>query len=432
MRFAVSRLVFICALPAALLPAEPANQGHWIASWTTAQPLIRATPPAPRPPAPSGAPGAQPTGRGRQLNPAVQAINTNGLHNQTVRMPIRLSVGGSRVRIKLSNPFGGVPVVVGSAHIAMAGTGSNIVPESDHALTFNGKPTCTIGPGVVLLSDPVDMSVSKLADLAVSLFFPETTGQPASHNALRTTYISKEGDFTSKPEIPEPITTQVDYWLAGVEVMAPAASSVVVALGDSITEGFGSTPDTHHTWPAILAERMLANKKTSNMAVVNVGIGGNRLLHDGTGASALARLDRDVFSQPGVKYVIVLESINDIGRGATNPADAVTAEDLIGGFKQIIERAHGLGIKVIECTVPPYEGANYAREEGEAVRVALNNWIRTGHAFDGIADFESATKDPANPKRLRPEFDPRDHLHPNDAGYQAMANAIDLSLFTGK
>ena len=241
--------------------------------------------------------------------------------------------------------------------------------------------------------------------------------------------------MTDQPAIADAITTQADYWLAGVDVMAPAASAAVVALGDSITEGYGSTPDTNHTWPALLAARMLANKNTANLSVVNVGIGGNRLLHDGTGASALARLDHDVLAQPGVKWVIILESINDIGRvgrPTTAPADAVTADDLIAGFRQIIDRAHTFGIKVAGCTLPPYEGASSANETGEAVLEAVNTWIRTGRIFDAVVDFEAATKDPANPKRLRPEFDLRDHLHPNDAGYQAMSEAVNLAIFSAK
>jgi lysophospholipase L1-like esterase len=227
-------------------------------------------------------------------------------------------------------------------------------------------------------------------------------------------------------------TTQAYYYLAGIDVLGPSGASLIVALGDSITDGHRSTPDTNHSWPVLLAARLAAQKATANIAVGNMGIGGNRVLRDVTGASALARFDRDVLSQSGVKWVMVLEGINDIGHGTLTPAEMVTADELIAGYKQIIERAHTQGIKVIGCTLTPFEGAYYSKENGEAVREAVNNWIRTSGAYDAVVDFEAATRDPNNPKRLRADLDPGDHLHPNDAGYQAMANAVDLSIFGGK
>ena len=232
--------------------------------------------------------------------------------------------------------------------------------------------------------------------------------------------------------MPDAATTQSYYWLSGIDVAAGSEASVIVTFGDSITDGARSSPETNHSWPALLAARLAARKDTANIAVANMGIGGNRVLRDGTGASALARFDRDVLSQPGVHWVMLLEGINDIGRGATIPAETITAAELIGAYQQMIERAHMHGIKVIGCTLTPYEGATYHRENGEAIREAVNTWTRTSGAFDAVVDFEAATRDPKNPKRLRAEFDPGDHLHPNDAGYQAMADAIDLSIFSGK
>jgi lysophospholipase L1-like esterase len=362
-----------------------------------------------------------------------QAIGARGLNNQTVRMIVRTSIGGRRLRVRLSNAFGNTPVAVGTAHLAIRAKESAIVPGSDRSLSFNGKPGCIIGPGVVLFSDPVELNVPPVTELAVSLYFPGETGPPTMHaTALHNTYISKEGDMTGQAEISGPVTTQSYYWLAGIDVAAPADAAVLVTFGDSITDGARSTVDTNHSWPALLAARLAANKATAKIGVANMGIGGNRVLRDGSGASALARFDRDVLGQPGVKWVSLMEGINDIGREATLPAEAVTADEIIGAYKQFIEQAHTHGVQVIGCTLTPYEGAGYYRENGESVREAVNSWIRTSGAFDAVADFEAATRDAANAKRLRAEFDPGDHLHPNDAGYQAMANTIDLKIFTSK
>jgi lysophospholipase L1-like esterase len=396
----------------AMIEAQSRGAEHWVATWTTAQLLVR-TPPAPT------AAGAPPA-------------SARGFNNQTVRMMVRASIGGRRVRVKISNAFGSVPLVLGTAHIAIRSKDSEIVPASDRALSFNGKPGCTIGPGIVILSDPVDFNFAPLADLAVSLYFPGETGPPTNHStALHTTYI-KQGDVTAEPALANATTTQAYYWLAGIDVAAPADAALIVAYGDSITDGARSTAETNHTWPALLAARLAAKKETADIGVANMGIGGNRVLRDQTGASALARFDRDVLSQSGVKWVMLLEGINDIGHAATAPEEAVTADELIGAYKQIIDEAHTHGIQAIGCTLTPYGGASYSRENGEAIREALNAWIRTGGAFDAVVDFEAATRDAADPKKIRAEFDPGDHLHPNDAGYQAMADAIDLSIFSGK
>ena len=392
------------------IEAQP-SQEHWVATWTTAELLVRT-------------PAAQPA--------AAPPVGVRGFNNQTVRMIVRTSIGGRRLRVNLSNAFGADPLAVGAAHIAIRAEDSEIVAGSDRALSFNGKPGCTVGPGMVILSDPVDLNVAPVGDLAVSLYFPGETGPPTSHGTgLHTTYV-KDGDVTAQAAMADAQTMQSYYWLAGIDVVAPAAASLIVAFGDSITDGARSTPETNHSWPALLAARLAAQKATANIAVGNMGIGGNRVLRDVTGASALARLDRDVLSQSGVKWLMVLEGINDIGREATVPTEPVTADQLIAGYQQIIERAHTHGIKVIGCTLTPFEGAYYSKDKGEATREAVNTWIRTSGAYDAVVDFEAATRDPKNPKRFLPGFDPGDHLHPNDAGYQAMANAVDLSIFGGK
>jgi hypothetical protein len=279
-------LVLIPGLIASsILPAQTAKTDHWVATWGTAQLLVRTPPPAAQTPA---------------APPKQAPAGARGFNNQTVRMVLRASIGGQRVRIKLSSAFGSGQVALGAAHIALRSADSAIVPGSDRALTFDGKPGCRLGPGVVLLSDPVDLKVAPLADLAVSLFFPGETGPPTSHSTgLHTTYISKEGDFTGQAAIADATTTQQYYWLAGVEVLAPAGASTLVTFGDSITDGTASTPNADHNWPSLLAARLARNKKTALIGVANMGIGGNRVLYDGTGASALARLDRDVLSQPG-------------------------------------------------------------------------------------------------------------------------------------
>jgi len=409
LRLAVlSILVFTC------IQAQQKGE-HWVATWTTAEQLARL---------PAAAPAASPA--------AAPPPGARGFNHQTVRMIVRTSIGGRRLRVNLSNAFGSEPLAVGAAHIAIRAKDSEIVAGSDRALSFNGKPGCTVGPGMVILSDPVDLNVAPVHDLAVSLYFPGETGPPTSHSTgLHTTYI-QEGDVSGQAAMADAATTQSYYWISGIDVLAPAGASLIVAFGDSITDGARSTPETNHSWPALLAARLAGRKATADIAVGNMGIGGNRVLRDVTGVSALARFDRDVLSQPGVKWVMVLEGINDIGRGATAPAEMVTADELIAGHKQLIERAHTRGIQAIGCTLTPFEGAAYSRENGEAVREALNTWIRTSGAYDAVVDFEAATRDPNNPKRIRPDLDPGDHLHPNDAGYQAMADAVDLSIFGGK
>jgi lysophospholipase L1-like esterase len=404
-------LAFVLVFVGSFATAQ--NGEHWVATWAA----------SPQPPRPlPGPPGAQP--------PAIT------FKNQTIRMIVHTSIGGRRVRVEFSNAHGSAPLAVGAAHIAIRGKDSGVVPGSDRALSFSGQSTGNIPPGAMIVSDPVDLDVPRMGDLAISVYVPSDTGQPTTHaTGLHTTYISKEGDFTGQAALTDTSTTQSWYWLSSVDVLAPADAAAIVAFGDSITDGTRSTPDANHNWPSFLAARILSTTGMANLAIVDQGIAGNRILRDGIGTNALARFDRDVLTQPGVKWMTVLEGINDIGqstREGTPPAEAVPASDLIAGLRQMIERAHTHGIKVIGCTLTPYEGAAYYSEAGEEIRQAVNRWIRTGGAFDAVVDFDAATRDPDNLKRIRPEFDSSDHLHPNDAGYKAMADSIDLSIFRGQ
>jgi lysophospholipase L1-like esterase len=297
----------------------------------------------------------------------------------------------------------------------------------------NGKPSFSIPPGALLLTDPVDLEFAPMSDLAVSIYIPGATPGQTQHTlALYTSYISKDGDFTSKTSIDDAKTALSWYWLSSIEVMAPANAATVVAFGDSITDGYKSTPDTNHMWPAVLSQRILSTKGAPPLSVVGEAISGNQILRDGAGVNALARFDHDVISRAGVKWVVILEGINDIGRGlgpAGTPETAVTADELIAGLRQMIERAHAHGIKVLGATLTPYEGAAYYSPKGEVVRQAVNAWIRTGGAYDALIDFDSLTRDPSHPTQFKPEYDCGDHLHPNDTGYKMMADAIDYSIF---
>jgi lysophospholipase L1-like esterase len=402
-------------------------QEHWVETWA-ASPQARAggPPRAAQPAAPGAAPATAAT---------KNLAQPTSFNDQTVRMIVHTSIGGSRARVELSNAYGTAPLMIGSAHVGLHVSGGMVAPGSDKTLTFGGKPSISIPPGALAVSDPVNLAVPKLGDLAVSLYFPTDTGPFTMHSTgLHTTYIMA-GDVTGVTALGEAPTTRSWYFLSSVDVAAPATTGVIVAFGDSITDGATSTNDANASWPSRLAARLLANPLTANLAIVNQGISGNRVLRENTATNALARFDRDVLSQAGVKWVMLMEGINDIGRGTGAGATtegAVTADDLIQGMKQLVERAHMRGIKAIGCTLTPFAGAAYYSEKGEEIRTAYNTWIRTGGAFDAVVDFDKAVQDPANPKQIKAEFNIMDHLHPNDAGYKAMADSINLSIFTGQ
>lgn len=332
--------------------------------------------------------------------------------------------------MQLSNAAAASPLVIGSAHIAVRAKDSAIVAGTDRVLTFSAQPGCTIRPGVLMMSDPVDLDVAALSDLAVSIYVPKDSGPPTNHNlGLHTAYVSK-GDTTAQEVMPEPATTRAYLWLSAVDVAAAPNVFTIVTLGDSITDGQGTTVDANLTWSADLARKLAAKKATSHIGVVNSGVAGGQVLRDDSGVSALARFDRDVLSRSGAKWMILLEAINDIVRhGQDASPDPVTSEDLIAGYRQLIARAHTHGIQVIGATVTPAEGQRQVTERMQAMRTAVNQWIRTSRAFDAVVDLDAAVRDPEHPLRLRAEFDSGDHIHLNDAGNQAMADAIDVTVF---
>ncbi|HEV3481517.1 MAG TPA: SGNH/GDSL hydrolase family protein [Candidatus Acidoferrales bacterium] len=393
------------------------TRGHWVSAWSAA---VHAPLPFPDlPPSPT-------------------------FDNQTIRMVVRPTIGGERLRVRFSNEFGTAPTMIGAAHVALVSQGAKIVPESDRVLTFDGKPSTTIPPGSPMLSDPVDLNVAPFAEIAISIYLPAKTPASSTHYwAQHETYISGPGDSTAKGDIPGATLKSSWYWLADVEVWASDQTAATVTLGDSITDGVGAKQGEYSDWPDFLASRLAGKQGSSPLAVLNEGIGGNRILHDGAGVSALARFDRDVLAQPGVINLVVLEGINDIGWPHMKPrppaqgtsqnespfaSEAVSAQDLIAGLQQMIERAHEHRIRAFGATLTPFEGADYYSADGEVTRQAVNQWIRTSGAFDGVFDFDAAVRDPNHPSEFREDYQSGDHLHPSAAGYKAMADAINLSL----
>jgi lysophospholipase L1-like esterase len=321
-----------------------------------------------------------------------------GFFDQSVRQVVRISLGGDRVRVRLSNEFGLRPVEVSAAHLALAGAGGMIQTDTDRALTFHGKPTVTLLPGAPVLSDPVDLKVASLTHLAISLYFAQRAEVRTYHlEAAQTAYISSLGNFVSAEKMPVADTATSRFFLTAVLVEAPADARVVVAFGDSITDGARSTPDTDNRWPDHLAERLSQTSEHGAVAVVNEGIGGNRVLSDGMGIKALARFDRDVLSQPSISHVVIMEGINDIGWPGT-------------------------------FLTPPEEPVTVEKEK---MRQAVNEWIRQSGAYDGVIDFDAVVRDPQHPSHIRADYDAGDHLHPNDAGYKAMGDSVDLRLLDG-
>jgi lysophospholipase L1-like esterase len=391
---------------------------RWVATWGTG-PTGAVIPPAP---------------------PPTQFLN------QTLRQIVHTSIGGSRIRVRFSNEFGATRLNIGAAHVARRDTASAIMNGTDRALTFGGQASIMIPPGAAALSDPVDLQVPAFVDLAISIFLPEATSATTFHgSAFQTNYVTA-GNAAAAATLANATTVTSWFFLTGVSVWA-ARAGTIVTLGDSITDGASSNLDANHRWPDVLARRLQPFQRVVNLGVVNMGIGGNRLLNPGHatvapfegigplfGVAALARFDRDVLAQPGVEGAIVLLGVNDLGHpiSIAPASEEVTADDLIQGYRQLIARAHQAGIRIYGATMTPFEPTtipNYFTPAREEKRQTVNTWIRTSGEYDGVIDFDAAVRDPAAPSRMLPAFDSGDHLHPNDAGHVAMGRAVPLNLF---
>jgi lysophospholipase L1-like esterase len=416
MRQATRHLFLVCSLLA--VPALTEASG-WVATW-------------------AASPQAVKSGGNR---PLLQ------IDDQTVRERVRVSVGGDRICVRLSNEYGATPLLVGSVTVATPADAASIKPASLQTVRFGGLSSVSIPPGAPVLSDPVAFPTAAGEEISISLYFPKRVATPTLHwFALKRAVISARGDHTREEKIEGGAASR--SWILVSAVLVPAQSNqrMVVAFGDSITDGDGSTPEADRNWPNDLIRRLAKTAQASQVAVVNEGVIGNRLLADCFdekvtcfSASGLARFDRDALALPGVTHVVLEEGINDIGfPGAqiegdllADPADVRRPEDLIGAYRQFIARAHARGIKVIGVTMTPFEGVvvpGYYSEAKETARQAVNKWIRTSGSFDGVIDFDAVLRDPEHPSRLLPRFAAEDHLHPNDAGYQAVVDAIDLTL----
>lgn len=388
-------------------PPSQASGAHWVGTWG-------ASPAPAQPPSPN----------------VPERLVSARFEDQTIVQVVRLSAGGPRLRLRLTNEFGFKPLAVGALRVALVDAAGMDVPGSARVVTFAGAPTASIPPSSPMLTDPIELATPALARLRVSLYLPGQSG-PCTCHMIGGEFITVAGpgDLTAESASIAKGPAQYRAFLSSVEVEAPARSRVIVTLGDSITDGYLSTPGTDRRWPDRLSERLVARWPGRAFGVVNAGIGGNRVLSDaviaGMGQSALARFDRDVLAVAGATDVVVLEGVNDLGARVGRPS----ADELIAGFRQLIARAHAHGLRIMGATILPYEGAAYFTAEGDATRQTVNAWIRAPGNFDAVIDLDAATRDPAKSSRMRADWHAGDWLHPNDAGYRAMGDAVDLALF---
>ena len=403
-------LVLAVAVLTSLVPAcarhvapTPAPNTNWVASWAPSQQLVE---PRNLPPAP-------------------------GLSGSTLRQVAHLSIGGRGLRLHFSNVFGTGPVALNAVHLALSAGGSAIRPETDRALTFGGRPSVAIAAGEAVVSDPLNIALGPFSDLTVTIAFGATSADVTGHPGSRATSYLQAGDWSTATELPSAVKTEHWYILSGADVIADDGSAAVVVLGNSITDGRGSGTDKNDRWTDNLARRLQADPRTAHVAVLNAGLGGNTVIRGGLGPTALSRVERDVIAPAGVRWLVVLEGVNDIGNTRDSSAVAVIAGELIAAFQRIIAVAHEHGLRAAGATILPFGGSFYDTGPArEVARQAVNRWIRTSGAYDAVIDFDAVMRDSLNPARLRPDGDTGDHLHPNEAGYRMMADAIDLGLFT--
>ncbi|MEA3543511.1 MAG: SGNH/GDSL hydrolase family protein [Pseudomonadota bacterium] len=381
------------------LASAPAQAQSWSRSWMAA-PLASRTAPEKRP----------------------------DLSDRTLRQVVRISTGGDRIRLRLSNEMSTRPLLLGAVHVALAGANGQTLPGTDRVVTFNQAQGATIPSRAPLLSDPIAMPVKPLARLAISIHLPQGAPDATVHSYSAATGWTAPGDQTAATSLTDATTLGPRVIITGVEVENRKPARTIVTLGDSITDGVRATPDSDRRWPDLLAERLQRGGMMLT-GVANAGISANRLLSEGDGYNALARFDSDVLAVPGVSHVVILEGVNDLGAAARDRQPMLPPAAVIGAYRQMIARAHDRGVKVILATILPYKGAGYWSAAGEASRVAINDWIRTNREADGYVDLARAIADPADPARMAKAYDVGDALHPNDAGFRVMADAIDLSLF---
>ncbi len=352
------------------------------------------------------------------------------VEDQTLRLIVHTSIGGSSLRLRLSNLHGDHPVEIRSTAVAMHAEGGSIQAGSSRAVSFGGQASVVIPRGAVVLSDPLPFAVAELSNLAVSMYLAENSGFLTAHAlSNQTNYISEAGDHVASTNLPTASETPAWNLLTAIDVINDDSVSAIATVGDSITDGWGSTDSANQRWPNHFARRLFSDNSIDKYAIVNAGISGNRVTTQGNarfGQNLQARFERDVLAMSNVSHMILMEGINDIGMSPSG--ELITAEEVIAGYKQIIARAHARGIKIIGATLTPFEGAAYYTPAGEMVRQKVNLFIRGGGEFDGVIDFEKAVQDPAHPSRILPSLT-ADNLHPNDIGYKIMADSIDLSLF---
>ena len=358
--------------------------------------------------------------------------------NATIRQFVRLSTGGTRLRIHLSNVFGISPLHIRAIHIARALSPATckIDPATDKQVTFSGDAGVEIPPGAEFVSDPIDFDAAPLSELAITLYLDGPPARQTGHPGSRTTSCSVPGNVVTDAQLPRAATFEQWFYISAVDVESPPHSASIVVLGDSITDGHAATTNGNDRWTDVLAERLQAEASLKDRGVLNQGIGGNHLLIDGIGPNAVSRLDRDMLAQTGVKYLIVLEGINDLGGLArTGPVSPAEHEELVRrmtqALQQVVTQAHTHGIRVYGGTIMPDDGSGYYHPDAasDQDRNAVNDWIRVPGHFDAVIDFDRVMRDPAQPGRLAPQYDSGDHLHPGPAGYKAMGDAVPLSLF---